>query len=319
MGSCLCFRFKLWWMTQRMGMYGKDIPLETQFMLVESKDDSSQEDSTIYTVFLPLLEGQFKSLFFKETIRMKLRYVLRAVSNCIHMTAMKPPQSRFVYTRHCSTQMAKCQTWEEKFITVILKQDLEFGGDNAVETNQGLHTVYMHAGTNPFEVINQPLKDDGEETMVYRVTVEPIIPAIFQRTKATCFAYGQTGRLNQAFSQDNSVYGNGSYSNSLSVEFVEITLNVQDDDTVLLRSVEPATSTNHDGNGTDTPMSSKPSTMKRTSSSKLLHFSQELKAEAITKAKQFSQELKVEFQRKFSRNHSLCVESTFEIFFFFKS
>ena len=29
---------------------------------------------------------------------------------------------------------------------------------------------------------------------VYRVTVEPIIPTIFQRTKATCFAYGQTGR-----------------------------------------------------------------------------------------------------------------------------
>ncbi|ERN02236.1 hypothetical protein AMTRI_Chr02g265230 [Amborella trichopoda] len=28
---------------------------------------------------------------------------------------------------------------------------------------------------------------------VYRVTVEPIIPTIFQRTKATCFAYGQTG------------------------------------------------------------------------------------------------------------------------------
>ncbi|KAK4759246.1 hypothetical protein SAY87_022377 [Trapa incisa] len=28
---------------------------------------------------------------------------------------------------------------------------------------------------------------------VYQVTVEPIIPTIFQRTKATCFAYGQTG------------------------------------------------------------------------------------------------------------------------------
>jgi kinesin family protein 2/24 len=28
---------------------------------------------------------------------------------------------------------------------------------------------------------------------VYKVTVEPIIPTIFQRTKATCFAYGQTG------------------------------------------------------------------------------------------------------------------------------
>lgn len=31
-------------------------------------------------------------------------------------------------------------------------------GDHAVETNQGLHMVYMHAGTNPFEVINQAVK-----------------------------------------------------------------------------------------------------------------------------------------------------------------
>lgn len=33
-----------------------------------------------------------------------------------------------------------------------------FAGDNDVETNQGLHLVYMHAGTNPFEVINQAVK-----------------------------------------------------------------------------------------------------------------------------------------------------------------
>lgn len=33
-----------------------------------------------------------------------------------------------------------------------------FAGDSAVETNQGLHLVYMHAGTNPFEVINQAVK-----------------------------------------------------------------------------------------------------------------------------------------------------------------
>lgn len=31
-------------------------------------------------------------------------------------------------------------------------------GDNAVETNQGNYLVYMHAGTNPFEVINQAVK-----------------------------------------------------------------------------------------------------------------------------------------------------------------
>lgn len=30
---------------------------------------------------------------------------------------------------------------------------------------------------------------------VYRATVQPIIPTIFERTKATCFAYGQTGTL----------------------------------------------------------------------------------------------------------------------------
>lgn len=56
-----CFRFKLWWMTQRMGTCGKDIPLETQFMLVESKDDDDNTP-TIYTVFLPLLEGQFRAV-----------------------------------------------------------------------------------------------------------------------------------------------------------------------------------------------------------------------------------------------------------------
>lgn len=48
-----------------MGTCGKDVPLETQFMLVESKDnsESDQDDGpTIYTVFLPLLEGQFRSV-----------------------------------------------------------------------------------------------------------------------------------------------------------------------------------------------------------------------------------------------------------------
>lgn len=60
-----CFRFKLWWMTQRMGTCGKDIPLETQFMLLESKDttEGEREDAPkIYTVFLPLLEGQFRAV-----------------------------------------------------------------------------------------------------------------------------------------------------------------------------------------------------------------------------------------------------------------
>ncbi|KAJ0982661.1 hypothetical protein J5N97_010916 [Dioscorea zingiberensis] len=105
---CL-FRFKLWWMTQRMGTCGKDVPLETQFMLVESKSNhESEEDETIYTVFLPLLEGQFRSVL---------------------------------------------QGNEHNQLEICLES-----GDMAVETNQGMYMVYMHAGTNPYEVINQAVK-----------------------------------------------------------------------------------------------------------------------------------------------------------------
>ncbi|XP_068635738.1 probable galactinol--sucrose galactosyltransferase 6 [Aristolochia californica] len=61
-----CFRFKLWWMAQRMGDRGRDIPLETQLLLVESKDSSNSEineenSQMLYTVFLPLVEGPFRA------------------------------------------------------------------------------------------------------------------------------------------------------------------------------------------------------------------------------------------------------------------
>lgn len=61
-----CFRFKLWWMTQRMGTSGRDVPLETQFMLLESRPGGAgagDEDGgePVYLVMLPLLEGQFRA------------------------------------------------------------------------------------------------------------------------------------------------------------------------------------------------------------------------------------------------------------------
>ncbi|XP_021760750.1 probable galactinol--sucrose galactosyltransferase 6 isoform X1 [Chenopodium quinoa] len=63
-----CFRFKLWWMAQKMGDKGGDIPLETQFLLVETKDGSHIESDSgdeanqiIYAVFLPLVEGSFRA------------------------------------------------------------------------------------------------------------------------------------------------------------------------------------------------------------------------------------------------------------------
>ncbi|XP_020211843.1 probable galactinol--sucrose galactosyltransferase 2 [Cajanus cajan] len=105
-----CFRFKLWWMTQRMGTCGRDVPLETQFMLIESKESEVDEENSpiVYTVLLPLLEGQFRAVL---------------------------------------------QGNDKNEIEICLES-----GDNAVETDQGLHMVYMHAGTNPFEVINQAVK-----------------------------------------------------------------------------------------------------------------------------------------------------------------
>ncbi|XVF10507.1 hypothetical protein REPUB_Repub07fG0188900 [Reevesia pubescens] len=103
----------------------------------------------------------------------------------------------------------------------------------------------------------------------------------------------------------------GTESNSAE-EFVEVTLDLQDDDTIIVRSVEPATFINVD-DGADTSVSAPASaslspTIKRSSSNRLRQFSQELKAEAVAKAKQFSQELKAEL-RKFSWGHGHAAQT----------
>ncbi|PQQ16638.1 respiratory burst oxidase homolog protein A [Prunus yedoensis var. nudiflora] len=107
-------------------------------------------------------------------------------------------------------------------------------------------------------------------------------------------------------------------------EFVEVTLDLQDDNTIVLRSVEPATVIHIDdlsgvgaSSGTETPASASasasrsPSTMRRSSSNnRIRQFSQELKAEAVAKAKQFSQELKAELRRfSWSQGHASRVLS----------
>jgi raffinose synthase len=61
------FRFKMWWMTQRMGSLGREIPFETQFLIVEGVDGSQiagdgAEQPVVYTVFLPVLEGSFRAV-----------------------------------------------------------------------------------------------------------------------------------------------------------------------------------------------------------------------------------------------------------------
>ncbi|XP_051137409.1 respiratory burst oxidase homolog protein A [Andrographis paniculata] len=122
------------------------------------------------------------------------------------------------------------------------------------------------------------------------------------------------GNFDTELSSPGTEYSGASASNAEEEEFVEVTLDLQDDDTIILRSVEPATLISIDGNEvisgitgveTSTPASASASastsrspTMRRSASNKLLQFSQELKAEALAKAKQFSQEL-----RRFSWSH----------------
>ena len=50
-------------------------------------------------------------------------------------------------------------------------------------------TAYVEKHEFCFDAV---LDEQVSNDEVYRVTVEPIIPTIFQQTKATCFAYGQT-------------------------------------------------------------------------------------------------------------------------------
>ncbi|CAD6220638.1 unnamed protein product [Miscanthus lutarioriparius] len=107
---CL-FRFKLWWMTQRMGVSGRDVPLETQFMLIEvppATDGDAGDDAPAYLVMLPLLEGQFR---------------------------------------------AALQGNDRDELQICVES-----GDKAVQTEQGAHMVYLHAGDNPFDTVTAAVK-----------------------------------------------------------------------------------------------------------------------------------------------------------------
>lgn len=112
------FRFKLWWMTQRIGTCGQDIPPETQFLIVETNDGSHfGEDnevadgchqSPLYTVFLPILEGDFRAVIQGNT----------------------------------NNELEIC---------------LE-SGDPAVKEFEGSYLVFVAAGLDPFDVITNAVK-----------------------------------------------------------------------------------------------------------------------------------------------------------------
>ncbi|XVF34600.1 hypothetical protein REPUB_Repub18cG0072600 [Reevesia pubescens] len=127
-----CFRFKLWWMAQKMGDQGKDIPLETQFLLVETKEgshlDSNEENQIVYTVFLPLIEGPFRA-------------VLQGNQN---------------------DQLELC---------------LE-SGDADTKGSSFTHSVFIHAGTDPFSTITEAIRVVKLHLKTFRQRHEKKLPGI---------------------------------------------------------------------------------------------------------------------------------------------
>ncbi|RZR72159.1 hypothetical protein BHM03_00010821 [Ensete ventricosum] len=90
----------------------------------------------------------------------------------------------------------------------------------------------------------------------------------------------------------------GTSASNDGVEFVEVTLDLQGDDTIVLRSVEPAPAADSGylSDATGSAVSRSPS-IGRSSSHRLRHFSQELKAEAVARARQLKEDLKAELKR----------------------
>ncbi|KAE8687098.1 putative galactinol--sucrose galactosyltransferase 2 [Hibiscus syriacus] len=127
-----CFRFKLWWMAQKMGDQGKDIPLETQFLLVETKEgshlDSTGETQIVYTVFLPLIDGPFRAVF---------------------------------------------QGNQNDELELCLES-----GDADIKASSFRHSVYIHAGTDPFSTITEAIKAVKLHLKTFRQRQEKKLPEI---------------------------------------------------------------------------------------------------------------------------------------------
>ncbi|GAB2224656.1 hypothetical protein Drorol1_Dr00005421 [Drosera rotundifolia] len=132
---------------------------------------------------------------------------------------------------------------------------------------------------------------------------------------STGFSIHRWGSESLAMSSEASTSGTAAAEeeNKEEEEFVEVTLEIEDDDTVVLRSVEPATTTRTTSTtilnvettsiGERTPAStSRSPTMSRMSSSRWRQFSQELRSEAVARARQMKSEL-----RRFSWSHAQAV------------
>ncbi len=107
-----CFRFKLWWMTQRMGSSGNEVPYETQFMLLEGPS------SDMYTVVLPIIEGPFRAslqgsdnnelALCLESGKLLSYFSFFFPSNCFPLTTPPALLTFFSLVFFCFCRRSKC-------------------------------------------------------------------------------------------------------------------------------------------------------------------------------------------------------------------
>ncbi|OIW12387.1 hypothetical protein TanjilG_04136 [Lupinus angustifolius] len=101
------FRFKVWWTTHWVGSNGRDLEIETQFLMIENSE-SSYGSSRPYVLMLPIIEGQFR---------------------------------------------ASLQGGIDDNIDVCVES-----GSSKVKGRSYESVVYMHAGENPFVLVNDAMK-----------------------------------------------------------------------------------------------------------------------------------------------------------------
>ena len=138
-----CFRFNLWWMTQRIGSSGRDVPFETQFLLLEGQNGSKHSrttnresdgvNATIYILFLPLLDGSFRTcLQGNEDDELQL---CMESGNLFHL----------LYG--CPWFVLLCRNMEG------LSFHSSYPGCPGVQMTGGEHSVFIYSGTDPFQVV----------------------------------------------------------------------------------------------------------------------------------------------------------------------
>lgn len=149
------FRFKMWWMTQRMGTCGQEVPIETQFLLIEAHNgsdiDGGLEDqaAATYAVLLPLLEGDFRAVL-QGNDQNEIEICVES-GMCYVLKLLFSGKSNHEFFLYIYMVIFAVLHGDEMCVWFIV-------GCPAVEEFDGTHLVFVGAGSDPYEVITNAVK-----------------------------------------------------------------------------------------------------------------------------------------------------------------